>query len=193
MRQLYCNLPAAKLADRFAKLYFSLVYLHTGNLRKLAGDIGGGDGARCRDVDCSGISFSGCPASENLSEGQDGLISPEYAQTDMRVRDPQSGETIGCFSACERFTAGTAFGGAALSSSDPKAVMYCCPTPPMTRAACETKPDGNPGPVLGTQYAQYIKSTCSNRAYYWAFHDEDVLNTCLSDKSYKVVFGPNCP
>lgn len=139
----------------------------------------------CVDVDCSGLNFTGCPTDENLSQGET-TTHPEYANSNLQAMDGSNG-TTGCFSTCSKFTSGTNYGGYNISNESDAAIMYCCPTPPITSEQCQG------GPVAGTQYVAAIHQMCPAGAYAYAYDDGIGQHWCLSAVKVEWVLGPNCP
>jgi len=141
------------------------------------------DGQACVEADCSGLTLAQCPAADDLSQGQT-ATHPEYASSDLKVT---SGETqIGCYSPCKKLNYPT-FGGENLNEDSDAAVMYCCPTPPISSDGCRA------GPVVGTDYVKLIHNVCSDTVYGYAYDDAKGLRQCSAGTKVLVEFGPNCP
>ncbi len=138
----------------------------------------GGDG--CVDIDCSDLDQTRCPTSDNLSVGEDGHTYSQYASEDLRVLNVH-GNQIGCFSTCTKFTYPT-FGGHGLSNTDDPAVIYCCPTPPVTSEECRA------GPVSGTNYVQAADSMCAGGGYGYAYDDNAGNHNCTPATKIKMTF-----
>ena len=139
----------------------------------------------CTNVDCSGLSFTNCPTAENLSQGQT-TTYPQYENSNLHAVIG-SGDTIGCFSTCSKFTAGTNDGGYNISNESDAAVLWCCPTPPITSAECQA------APVATSQYVTAIHQMCPTGAYGYAYDDGIGQHWCLSAVTTEWVLGPNCP
>jgi hypothetical protein len=144
----------------------------------------GGDGRKaCSPVDCSGLTVAGCPTDDNLSTGGK---YPQFAKQSEVVKGA-SPMWAGCFSTCSKLTYPTYGGDGVQPPQDPKAQMYCCPTPPITPPVCSA------GPVVKTKYVQAVHAMCKNTVYGYAYDDTVGLRTCSSDTTFTMTFGPNCP
>jgi len=141
----------------------------------------------CVNANCANLSFSQCPTTENLSVGEGGVINMNYSSVDLQVLN--SGTMIGCYSPCTALTYPT-FGGKALANTSTEAVMYCCPTPPISSSQCSTGPVMLPTPVT---YVTNVHSMCSNSVYAYAYDDVNGLRHCSAGSLVSVTFGPNCP
>jgi len=128
-------------------------------------------------IDCSGLSLSQCPSAENI----DGIGS-----VDLRLKQPDSGQNVGCYSPCSKLTAAQWDNPLAKGHSpgDAVAAPYCCPTPPESPEACRS------GPVISTQYVKMVHNSCPG-VYAYAYDDGVGLKTCTPDSSYVVTFY--CP
>lgn len=133
------------------------------------------------EIDCSGIMFSQCPATENLStNGQ----YPDLASLSLLVANPTSHAPAGCFSDCARLTMGQWNPGPIYQPGDPQAQMYCCPTPPISPETCRQ------GPVASTGYTQLVHRVCP-QVYAYGYDDGTGLFSCPAGARYEVTFY--CP
>jgi hypothetical protein len=141
--------------------------------------VSGGDGrAACVPVDCSGLSVAGCPTNDDLTTG--GKF-PQFANQDEHVKGGG-----GCYSTCGKLTYPTFGGDGVQPPSDPRAQMYCCPTPPVSSPQCQA------GPVVKTQYVQAVHAMCKKSVYGYAYDDGVGLRNCSSDTNIVMTYGPNC-
>ena len=142
-----------------------------------------GRGPRNNLIDCSGLPLSACPTAENISSaGQ----FPALASVSLRLSsvDVDAGATIqGCYSDCSRLTKPQR-GGMNFSPSDPQALAYCCPTPPITPVQCSA------GPVAASGYTSLIHSYCP-QVYAYAYDDGSGNWSCDAGTQYEVIFY--CP
>ncbi len=141
--------------------------------------------APCDAVDCSGLDYTSCPTSEDLSTGEGGSDYPQYADVDLQVKNGAD-SLIGCYSPCKKFNYPT-YGGYGLDEDSDPPVIYCCPTPPISSAEC------NAGPVVNTQYVNDVHTMCNDTVYGFAYDDALGLRHCSAATKVTVVFGPNCP
>lgn len=139
---------------------------------------------QCVSSNCSALSFAECPTGENLSVGQGGVTNPAYASVDLQVKNGST--MIGCYSPCKAMNYPT-YGGQNLDEYSTAAVMYCCPTPPISTEECRA------GPVVDTQYVSRIHSMCESTTYSYAYDDTYGLRHCSAATLVHVIFGPNCP
>lgn len=133
-------------------------------------------------IDCSGLSMAACPSTEDLStNGQ----YPALASVDMMLHTPaDAGHRLaGCYSDCARLTF-SQWGGMSYTPNSPQALSYCCPTPPVTPAACSS------GPVAQTAYTRLIHQQCP-QVYGYAYDDGTGNWTCDAGTKYEVTFY--CP
>lgn len=131
-------------------------------------------------IDCSALSMGSCPLSESLSSnGQ----YPALASVDLVLLTPVDHRPAGCYSDCARLTFGR-WGGMSYTPSSPQAQSYCCPTPPVTPAACSA------GPVARTAYTGLIHQQCP-QVYAYAYDDGTGNWTCDAGTKYEVTFY--CP
>jgi hypothetical protein len=133
--------------------------------------------APCQAVDCSLLDFAGCPTDINLGTG--------YEHVDLQVNNTTP-QQIGCYSPCKVLNYPT-FGGYNLSETSSEAVLYCCPTPPVSSAECRA------GPGATNAYVTAIHTMCNNSTYAYAYDDNFGLRHCSSATNVDVTFGPNCP
>lgn len=142
-------------------------------------------GAPCEAANCSSLAFSQCPTSIDLSVGQGGAIDTNYSNVNLKVENG-SGTQIGCYSPCKVLNYPT-YGGYNLNEDSAQAVMYCCPTPPVSSAECRA------GPGAGNSYVTAIHTMCNNTTYAYAYDDNFGLRHCSAGTLVHVTFGPNCP
>ena len=155
----------------------------------------GPGGAAGGIVDCSSLRFSDCPRSENLStNGQ----YPSLSSVDLLLKYPNadgspSTVTAGCFSPSAKLTSAQwqslprpPFTGTTYNPTDPQAVWYACPSPPITPEQCMA------GPASRTTYTNMIHSHCNN-TYAYAYDDVAGLLSCpaATNLRYEVTFY--CP
>ncbi len=144
----------------------------------------GGDGRQaCSKVDCAGLTAAGCPTNDDLSTG--GKF-PQFASQNENVKG-STAAFAGCFSTCMKLGYPTYGGDNVQPPSDPRAQMYCCPTPPVSAAQCSA------GPVVKTKFVAAVHTMCNNTVYGYAYDDTIGLRTCSSDTEFTMTFGPNCP
>lgn len=139
----------------------------------------------CAPVDCSNLTMTQCPSSENLSVGVGGAVSPLYSSVDLHLRN-QGGALMGCYAPCTAMTYPT-YGGLRLSNVGTEAAMYCCPTPPIGPSECSS------GPVEATQYVARVRSMCGGTVYTYAYDDGNGLRQCSGATKVRLIIGPNCP
>ncbi|MDJ0630156.1 MAG: hypothetical protein QNJ44_18015 [Rhodobacter sp.] len=95
-------------------------------------------------------------------------------------------KVVGCFSPCTKMTSGSwngwmdKLGG--LQPASPESQMYCCPTPPVSSAACRA------GPADTMQYTKDVHEVCDSYAY--AYDDGIGLVKCDGTVRYEMVFCP---
>jgi hypothetical protein len=130
----------------------------------------------CEKVNCNLFSTANCPQHEDLSSGG---RYPKYADVDLRARSPANNKVIGCFSPCEKLTAGTSAGGYGYKPEDDQAILYCCPSfGSDTKRTKEVKQACLKGPVPKTDYVNFVHKACRDRAYAWAYDDVDGNHSC---------------
>jgi hypothetical protein len=145
-------------------------------------------GPGCVPVNCNELWKGQCPKDEDLS---DGGKYPALKSVDLNVYGPKSDgaapATIGCYSPCQALTQ-VGYGGKGYQPpSDPRAAMYCCPTPPISAEACRA------GPVVKTKYVQAVHSMCHSTAYAYAYDDGVGLHTCTPSTMLTMTFCPPQP
>jgi len=144
------------------------------------------EGGSCNDLDCSELLVDECPVDENLSVGLNGIF-PEYSDVDLRVLNSSlSSSALGCFAPCKKFNYPT-YGGLGLEESSDEAVLYCCPTPPISPEECRQ------GPADTMNYTNLIHQKCSGGVYGYAYDDGVGLHGCSSATKIEMTIGPNCP
>jgi len=144
----------------------------------------GGDGRKaCSNVDCSGLTAAGCPTDDDLSTGGK---YPQYKSQNENVKG-SSPTWAGCFSTCSKLTYPTYGGDGVQPPQDPKAQMYCCPTPPVSSPQCVA------GPVPKTKFVAAVHAMCKNTVYGYAYDDTVGLRQCSSNTVFTMTFGPGCP
>lgn len=137
-------------------------------------------------IDCSTISFSDCPTSEDLStNGQ----FPALKGQDLSFDYPKTTKTAGCYSPCSKLTIGQwqsipnpPFSGKTYAPSDPQALMYCCPGDMVD--ACRQ------GPIVNTGYVKLIHDKCK-QTYAYSYDDLTGNFSCPAGTQYEVTFF--CP
>jgi len=129
-------------------------------------------------VDCSHLSFNLCPTSEDL-----GVAG---RNVDLRVRDPDTNRTVGCYSPCSKLTLNQWDNAEAQGRTpwDDGVKEYCCPTPPESPDACRQ------GPVGSTSFVRAVHKGCPG-VYGYAYDDGMGLLKCPDDTKYRVTFY--CP
>ena len=144
----------------------------------------GGDGRKaCSNVDCSGLTAAGCPTDDDLSTSGK---YPQYKSQNENVKG-SSPTWAGCFSTCSKLTYPTYGGDGVQPPQDPKAQMYCCPTPPVSSPQCVA------GPVPKTKFVAAVHAMCKNTVYGYAYDDTVGLRQCSSNTVFTMTFGPGCP
>ncbi len=134
-------------------------------------------------IDCSTLRVSDCPTNENLStNGQ----FPYLSNVNLQVINPTTGQVAGCYSPGAKLTYNHwSAGFQTYVPTDAQAVMYTCPTPPISPTQCSS------GPAEYTQYRNTIHQHCETYAY--AYDDGYGLSTCpaRTNLEYEVTFY--CP
>lgn len=149
---------------------------------------GSSPNSACQTVSCSAFNMkTGCPTNENLSSG--GLY-PHLASEDLHAYAPGTKQVVGCFSPCEKLTAATAYGGLGYKSTDPQALLYCCPSFTKEKPTEIVQKACTRGPVSKTQYVKYVHKTCNDNAYAWAYDDADGLKSCNGYTNIKMTICP---
>jgi hypothetical protein len=131
----------------------------------------------CVVSDCSRLALSECPDAEDLSQG--GLY-PELSAIDLRVLD--GADVVACLAPCKLLTYPAPY-GLGIPESDPRALPFCCPTPPVSPEACTA------GPVATTDFVTRLQTMCPS-VYSYAYDDADGLHTCPASTRFEVVFCP---
>ena len=141
-----------------------------------------GRGPLNNEIDCSSLSMFVCPTGEDLSSGG---AYPTLASVDLRLFTPSDAghQIAGCYSDCSRLTM-SQWGGMSYGPRDTRALSYCCPTPPVTPAACSA------GPVSRTGYTRIVHLHCP-QVYAYAYDDGTGNWTCDAGTKYEVTFY--CP
>jgi hypothetical protein len=81
-----------------------------------------GAGANCRNAACPTMNYATqCPSSENLSTANN---FPNLKNQDLKVLDPVTKQSIGCFSPCGKLTFAKSFSGYQLPTNDPQTGFY---------------------------------------------------------------------
>ncbi len=146
-------------------------------------------------IDCAGLHLTQCPADENLSTNNQ---FPNLASENMRLFYPPASSApaaipapVGCYSPCSKLTSGQwqsipnpPFTGTTYAPAAAQAQDYCCPTPPISPAACSG------GPVASTSYVKLIHTRCP-QTYAYAYDDANGNFTCPAGTKYEVTFY--CP
>jgi beta-glucanase (GH16 family) len=136
-------------------------------------------------VSCTVIRNSDCPTNENLSSnGQ----YPNLANVSLRAINPANGQQAGCYSPSGKLTFSNwaAYAGfTTYPPTDPHAMWYACPTPPISPDQCMA------GPAASTAYTNMIHTKCQTYAY--PYDDHFGLASCpsASNLRYEVTFM--CP
>jgi len=126
-------------------------------------------------IDCSELSLTSCPNTEDLGDGPESL----------RLKDiGGSGKVVGCYSPCAKLTYSQWGQGHGYTPESAQAQNYCCPTPPITPEACSK------GPVIKTQFVQAVHKLCPS-VYAYAYDDGMGLAQCPAGVRYDVTFY--CP
>lgn len=142
-------------------------------------EVAPGGGPGCTNVNCNELSLGQCPVTENLSTSGK---YPALASVDLLVAGGG-----GCFSPCMALTAANDGGKGIQPPSDPRAAMYCCPTPPISSPECRG------GPVVGTKYVKAIHAMCHSTAYAYAYDDGVGLHTCTATTVLTMTYCPPQP
>ena len=142
----------------------------------------------CQDIDCSGLTLASCPTNEDLSHGNrdQNITYPQHASVNLNVSN--QGTPVACFSPCGYLTSATAFGGQQFTSSDDRAILYCCPTPKDSPIFI-LSPECNAGPVPATQYVKLIHQKCP-KTYAFAYDDLLGLFNCHYQTKFTLTYCP---
>jgi len=135
--------------------------------------------ASCQDINCSGLSLAACPTDDNLSQGKT-AVHQEYSSVDLRI--VLEGSLTACFSPCKKMNY-TQFGGLRLNEQSDAAIMYCCPTPPISSPEC------NAGPVPKTKFVTTVHQMCPN-TYGFAYDDSLAGFNCHYNTKLTLTFCP---
>jgi len=162
------------LVDGFT-LPFKMDLILKGNKSCGAGD---GDRQVSTSVDCSHLSLAGCPRDENM-----GAVA---SSVDLKVVNPRTNDTVGCYSPCSKFTFRQWENILANDRSpwDDEVKDYCCPTPPESPEECRR------GPVGSTKFVRAVHEGCPG-VYGYSYDDGMGLLRCPVDTEYHVTFY--CP
>jgi hypothetical protein len=133
---------------------------------------------------CSAIRFADCPTTENLSSnGQ----YPNLSSVNLRLSNPATGGQAGCFSPSSKLTSSQWNAGfTTYPPSDPHAMWYACPTPPISPQQCSS------GPANSTKFRNVIHAKCTN-TYAYAYDDTFGLATCPAATSMRYEVTYYCP
>lgn len=89
--------------------------------------------ASAKSVDCSRLSVDDCPKDETFHT----FDSAGNATVDLQVRHPAASTAAGCYSPCSKLTLNQwASFSTTQYNMDVFSREYCCPTPPVSPAAC---------------------------------------------------------
>ena len=100
--------------------------------------------ASAKSVDCSRLSVDDCPKDETFHT----FDSAGNATVDLQVRHPAASTAAGCYSPCSKLTLNQwASFSTTQYNMDVFSREYCCPTPPVSPAACRA------GSVKWSKYA----------------------------------------
>jgi len=128
-----------------------------------------GDGYGGADIDCSRLRLSNCPAQSNVQG---------VGTKDLRLRHPDTGDVVGCYSPCALLTASNWNNpDGHFTPPDSTAGPYCCPTPPVSSEECRA------GPADSSEYTQLIHSECPS-VYAYAYDDAVGLQVCPATTVY---------
>jgi len=125
-------------------------------------------------IDCSRLTLSACPTTEDL-----GLDGPESL-----VLTGADGEPIGCYAPCAKLTYSQRGQGHSFTPDAKEAQWFCCPTPPISPAECSS------GPVEQTEFVKAVHELCPS-VYAYAYDDGVGLAQCPAGTRYEVTFF--CP
>jgi len=134
------------------------------------------DGKRVETINCTELSLEDCPAQQYLP--------PANLTVSLRASNPEMDVVAGCYSPCLRLLDDKWINEDPRRAEDDAVAPYCCPTPPITPAACRT------GPVVQTDYLRLIHEKCPG-AYGYAYDDSMGLLRCSSASRYVVTYY--CP
>lgn len=153
----------------------------------VTGDISGcstGSTQTVPGIDGSGLDLTQCPSSIDLSyEGIDRITMADGTSvdlTDVDLRYYSRGTLVGCYSPCEVLTSRYQ-----LPASSTPALQYCCPTPPVSSAQCQSYPAAN------NLYTQAVNRMVPGGTYTFAYDDSNALQSCPAGSvRYLMTFYP---
>lgn len=132
------------------------------------------DGPTGNLIDCSGLTLSRCPTSEEING----------TATDLLLSQPGTAVHAGCMSPCSKLTLAQWNPDGSYGPSSTEAAPYCCPTPPVSVPQCRS------GVGASTEYVAAIHAHCGN-TYAYAYDDLLGNFTCDAGTKYDVTFY--CP
>jgi hypothetical protein len=144
------------------------------------------DCSTCANIDCSKLSLDNCPTNEDLSQGRTEK-HPEYASEDLRVKLTGQDTVLGCYSPCKKlnYASDGGFNALNLAETTDEAVIYCCPTPPVSTDECRA------GPVAATKYVAAVHSMCPGGGVYaYSYDDVFGLHNCKGGTQFLMTFCP---
>lgn len=121
-------------------------------------------------MDCSGLSLAGCPASEALAG----------KEVSLRAVNPETGKTVGCFSPCMKLT-DDKYNSNPVAPDSKTAGPYCCAGASGSPQTCSA------GPILETEYLAAVRKFCPG-AYGYAYDDKSATIACQTTTEYKLTF-----
>ena len=146
-------------------------------------------------IDCSALSLSNCPESENLSNA--GMDFPSLRNVSLSLAHPITGRKVGCKSPCSYLAKPQwAFNSTSYPETSDQAKWFCCPTPPIDPADCRGLGNsfpGNYGPVKHTSYVSTVHKYCPH-VYAYSYDEiaaAGALWKCPPGVRYEVTFM--CP
>eukprot|EP00929_Paragymnodinium_shiwhaense_P109084 TRINITY_DN75458_c0_g1_i1.p1 TRINITY_DN75458_c0_g1~~TRINITY_DN75458_c0_g1_i1.p1 ORF type:complete len:302 (-),score=56.37 TRINITY_DN75458_c0_g1_i1:231-1136(-) len=123
-----------------------------------------------QEMDCSGLSFDGCPASETLNG----------KTVSLHAVNPKTGKQAGCFSPCMKMT-DDKWNANPVAPDSAEAGPYCCAGGFASPQACSA------GPIQKTAYLAEARKACP-AAYGYAYDDKVATIACSTTTQYKVTF-----
>lgn len=158
---------------------------------KLNSDDSGPD---CKNAACPAMDYrTACPTNVDLSTNN---AFPELKNQDLRVRNPNTQEVVGCFSPCGKLTFAKNWGGYNFQTNSPRAGFYCCqtisppdknPIPPLNpgeASGCRS------GPAATNAYTNFIETACNNQVYGYAYDDVKGNRACKGSTKLVLTFCP---
>jgi hypothetical protein len=143
-------------------------------------------------VRCGDLDPKLCPTKENLSTaGQYPVINGvNVTSVDLQLGAVSAAaDLIGCLSPCTKLTQDARDGWRSklggLGPASAQAQMYCCPTPPVSAAACSA------GPAASTQYLRSAQGPQKCGAYAYAYDDAQGLAKCEGPMQFEVIYCPS--